>query len=181
MSDTSLIRLGDLVQITGGGTPSKKCDEYWGGNIPWASVKDISRCGKYLERTIDYISDLGLKNSASNLIPPNTIIVPTRMLLGVAVINTIPVAINQDLKAIKCSDKIDPTDSAYCINANKDYFEREGSGATVKGITLSVLRDFKVRLPPISEQKRIATILDKADVLRQKRRQAIAKLDGCSL
>ncbi|MBF0231803.1 MAG: restriction endonuclease subunit S [Desulfamplus sp.] len=173
MSEGQKARLGDLVTIIGGGTPSKKHDEYWNGNIPWASVKDISKAGKYLSSTIDTITESGLKNSASNLIEPGALIVPTRMLLGVAVINSIPLAINQDLKALRCSGKVDSRYLAYCINSRKDYFEREGSGATVKGITLDVLRSFEIPLPPLKEQRRIADILDKADSIRRKRLQAI--------
>src|SRR5690554_3922915 len=52
-----------------------------------------------------------------------------------------------------------------------------GKGATVKGVTLDQLRSLEIPLPPISEQRRIALILDKADALRAKRREAIAKLD----
>ena len=91
-------KLGDLVSITGGGTPDRSNEAFWGGDIPWVTVKDF----KSLEiaGAIEHITALGLKNSAANLIPAGSIIVPTRMALGKAAINTIPVAINQDLKAL---------------------------------------------------------------------------------
>ncbi|NSW91726.1 MAG: restriction endonuclease subunit S [Firmicutes bacterium] len=92
-------RLGDIViQNIGGGTPSKQNSAYWNGNIPWASVKDLT--GPILDKTRDYITELGLEESSSNLIPANSIIVCTRMGLGKISINTIPVAINQDLRAL---------------------------------------------------------------------------------
>ena len=91
--------LGDEVaSIVGGGTPSKDVAEYWGGDIPWASVKDFS--GSRLSRTQDYITQEAIKASATNLIPAGTLITPTRMALGRVAVFDCNVAINQDLKAI---------------------------------------------------------------------------------
>ena len=91
--------LGDEVaSIVGGGTPSKDVAEYWGGDIPWASVKDYS--GSRLSRTQDYITQEAIKASATNLIPAGTLITPTRMALGRVAVFDCNVAINQDLKAI---------------------------------------------------------------------------------
>ena len=86
------------ASIVGGGTPSKDVAEYWGGDIPWASVKDFS--GSRLSRTQDYITQEAIKASATNLIPAGTLITPTRMALGRVAVFDCNVAINQDLKAI---------------------------------------------------------------------------------
>ena len=75
-----MVSLGELVEFKGGGTPSKAIDAFWGGAIPWASVKDFK--STELSETIDSITIEGLKNSASNLIPAGNLIVPTRMALG---------------------------------------------------------------------------------------------------
>jgi type I restriction enzyme S subunit len=77
-----VLPLGCLIASnTGGGTPSKANPDYWSGSIPWASVKDV-HSDKYLISTIDSISEEGLKNSSSNLIPPGRLLVVTRMGLG---------------------------------------------------------------------------------------------------
>ena len=90
-------RLGDSVNCHfGGGTPSKGNSSYWGGDIYWASVKDIGK-SKYVDHTIDKITEVGLANCSSNLIQPGNLIVVTRMGLGKVSINRVPVAINQDL------------------------------------------------------------------------------------
>jgi restriction endonuclease S subunit len=68
------VKLGDLVlTIKGGGTPSKKVPEYWNGDIPWASVKDMKEDSVYLSKTTDYITEVGLNKSSSNLIPSGTV------------------------------------------------------------------------------------------------------------
>ena len=58
----------------GGGTPSKENSRYWNGSIPWASVKDVVREGMYLSNTLDTISQAGLDNSPSNLIPKDRLL-----------------------------------------------------------------------------------------------------------
>ncbi|EPJ8179074.1 restriction endonuclease subunit S [Acinetobacter baumannii] len=170
--------LGELVDFKGGGTPSRNVEEYWGNSIPWVTVKDLNE-GITLTETQEFISELGLKNSASNLIAKGTIIIPTRMALGKVVISEIDVAINQDLKAVFVKDK-ETLDVKYLLRfleSNKENIASMGKGATVKGITLDQLKAIKIPLQPLAEQRRIAAILDKADELRQKRQQVIEKLD----
>jgi type I restriction enzyme, S subunit len=171
------IKLGELVSITGGGTPDRSNPDFWEGNIPWATVKDFKTLE--ISSTLENITEEGLKGSAANVAAVGSIIVPTRMALGKAAINTVPVAINQDLKALRVLDP-EVVDRDYLFRfllSKSAYLESQGQGATVKGITLSVLRDLEVPVPPIREQQRIATILDKADNLRRKRQEAIRLAD----
>ena len=172
-----VVKLGKLVSIKGGGTPSKNVDEYWNGSIPWASVKDIKT--RILQSTVDSITQEGVDNSATNIIPKGTIIIPTRMALGKVAITGCNLAINQDLKALFINDVavVDRDYLARFIESRAGYIEGEGKGATVKGITLDFLKSIEIPLPPIAEQKRIAAILDKADAIRQKRQQAIKLAD----
>jgi type I restriction enzyme S subunit len=144
-------RFGDIIiQNIGGGTPSKQNPAYWNGNIPWASVKDLT--GTILNKTQDCITELGLKESSSNLIPADSIIVCTRMGLGKIAINTIPVAINQDLRALIISRM--NIDLRYVIAYYKTLNIR-GEGTTVKGISIEELHNMLFPLPPVAEQQRI--------------------------
>jgi type I restriction enzyme S subunit len=168
--------LNEIITFRGGGTPRKDVPAYWSDEIPWASVKDFKSLD--LSRTQDSISQKGLEASASNLIPAGHVIIPTRMALGKAAINSIDMAINQDLRAL--IPKV-PLDSRYLLHSMiglADEIVRYGSGATVKGITQENLGKLQIPLPPLAEQKRIAAILDAADALRAKRRQSIAQLDA---
>ena len=175
MSQLPLVNLGEAVSFRGGGTPRKDNPEYWSDEIPWATVKDFKSMS--LSRTQDSISRLGLESSASNLIPAGHVIIPTRMALGKAAINAIDLAINQDLRALIPKRPLDPKYLLHAMLGLADVIERNGSGATVKGITQARLSELQIPLPPLAEQKRIAGILDAADALRAKRRESLAQLD----
>ena len=146
------VRLGDLIlDHLGGGTPDKSNKTYWGGDTPWMSVKDIHQDDMYAERTIDSITTNGLENSSSNLIEANRLIVVMRMAVGRAVINRLPVAINQDLRALFFKDDIT---QEYMLRVFR-ILHFETSGVTVKGIKLHTLLNHLIPLPPLAEQKRI--------------------------
>lgn len=168
------VKLGDcLEKVVGGGTPSRAIESYWKGKIPWATVKDLKK--SILDNTEEYITEIGLKNSASNLIPRKTIIIATRMALGKAVFFTKDVAINQDLKAIFTKPLLFENFLFHWFALNAKKIEELGSGSTVKGIRLEVLRALDLALPPISEQREISKILTdfdgKLDVLQEKNTQ----------
>lgn len=145
-------RLGALLlSIRSGGTPSKQNPDFWDGNIPWASVKDL-RFGEPLTNTQDRISQAGL-DAGSELAPAGSILICTRMGLGKIGEALIDVAINQDLKAVSLGAGVN---KQYFIN----YFKTlsvVGSGMTVAGIKQEELLGFLVPLPPEAEQARIVT------------------------
>lgn len=171
----NIAQLGDLVTIKGGGTPDKNNPAYWrDGTIPWATVKDF--VSTEISSTIDRITSAGVANSATQVIPAGNLIVPTRMAVGKAAVNRIDLAINQDLKALIPRKNVDRDYLLRALIASGEKPERQAGGATVKGITLPVLRALEIPLPPLPEQKRIAAILDQADSLRRLRQRAIDRL-----
>jgi type I restriction enzyme, S subunit len=156
---------GDVVKkILGGGTPPRAVPAYWNGNIPWATVKDYASFTG--TDTQERITELGLKNSASNLIPSGTLITSTRMALGKAVIYNVPVSINQDLKAIFPNERITTAYLYHWFESKRDYIVQRGSGSTVLGMTLDDLKKIPIEFPrDKSEQTAIATALSDADAL----------------
>ena len=169
------VRLGELVlSIIGGGTPSKNNPAFWGGGIPWASVKDLN-VETYLNSTIDSITEKAISSSSTNLIPKGSIIVCTRMGLGKIAINLIDVAINQDLKALILSNNVD---QMFFFKKYKNY-KITGSGMTVHGIRQDELLNFLFPLPPLPEQHRIVARIDQlmawCDTLEKLRKERVEK------
>ena len=151
-------RLESIVCISGGATPDKSNPAYWGGEIPWASMKDIH--GDYLESTLDSITKAGLESKTSiSLCEPGDLIVSTRLILGKSIINRINTAINQDLKALRL-DEVNVVYLHFWFQSQLDYFKRMGSGTTVPGIKLGQLTQSLVPVPSLTEQQRIVQILD---------------------
>lgn len=149
-------RLGNLVlRNIGGGTPSKSIPEYWNGSIPWASVKDLK--SNIIDSTQDTITELGLEKSSSNLIEKGNLIVCTRMGLGKIAINQMPIAINQDLRALYLPDQLEKEYVIYYFNT----LTLTGKGATVKGINLTELNSLLIPVPPLNEQRRIVSKIKK--------------------
>lgn len=148
-----------LLSIVGGGTPSKSVPSYFDGNIPWMTVKDMNK--NILDDTVDHISQEAVDNSSTNVIPAGTPIVATRMSLGKIVVARFDSAINQDLKALFHSEYIDKDYLVYWYRSNTNLIEELGTGTTVKGIRLEVLKALNFPVSPLAEQKVIAKKLDK--------------------
>jgi type I restriction enzyme S subunit len=153
------VPLEEVIQrIVGGGTPSKSKPDYYKGDIPWMSVKDMN---KYvLLDTVDHISPEAVENSSTNIIPAGTPIIATRMSLGKIVVANFDSAINQDLKALFLPAEIHQDYLVYWYRSVARSIEQMGTGTTVKGIRLEVLKRLKFALPPFAEQKVIADRLD---------------------
>lgn len=150
------VYLGKMCQFIGGGTPSKSRSEYWNGDVPWASIKDVK--GDYLSQTIDTITESGVENSATNICPRGSLIVATRIEPGKTIIANIDTAINQDLKYIQSDINVKFLHRYF--QASKQYFINKSSGSTVLGIKLKVLQESLLPLPSQSEQQRIVARIE---------------------
>ena len=161
------VRLGDLGTWCGGGTPSKRNPDYWQGPIPWVSPKDMR--GPELWDTEDHISDEAVADSATNVVPPGSVLLVTRSgilrhTLPIALAK-VSVAINQDIKALQPGPLTTGYFAAQLLRWHeKKLLERCAKvGTTVESIDFSALLAFKVCLPPLAEQERISSILSSVD------------------
>ena len=146
-------RLGSISTISGGGTPDKGNTKYWGGELCWASMKDIH--GDILSNTIDHITQEGLHSKASiSVCHPGDLIVSTRLIPGKSIISQINSAINQDLKIVR-SDVLYVKYLHLWFQSMLEKFKHMGSGTTVPGIKLNHLTEALVPIPPFEEQIRI--------------------------
>ena len=150
-------RLGSVASFGGGGTPDKNNPLFWGGDIPWASMKDMH--GKYLTKTIDTITDKGLASKSSiSICKPGQVIVSTRLAPGKSIISQIECAINQDLKVVRSLLRADYL--SIWFESCLEYFKRIGSGTTVPGIKLADIEAILVPIPSLAEQQRIVAKID---------------------
>lgn len=153
-------RLGEVTKIIGGGTPQKNREKYYSGDILWATVRDMKN--EVLSDTEFKITSEGLKNSSTNIIPKNNIIIATRVGLGKVCKLYYDTAINQDLKGILPILKYTNSEYLYYyFISQSDYIIKNGKGATVHGVTLGFINSMMIYFPSsIKEQKEIVGRLD---------------------
>lgn len=152
------VKIESLIKKSyGGGTPSRMNPDFWNGDIPWASVKDLSE--DFLSCTKESITQEGVKNSSTNIVPANNVIMCSRMALGKIVINKIEVAINQDLKVLEL-DESSVTKEFFITFYKTINFAEISSGTTVKGVDFKKFKNLSIPLPPLDEQRRIAEKLE---------------------
>ena len=170
-------RLSDLGEVYSGGTPDTENEEYWDGDILWCTPSDITSLQTiYIYNTNKRITTKGLKHSSAILLPTNTIIVCTRATIGNAVIAGTPLSTNQGFKNIipKCCDA---EWLLYSLISNKKQLEKLACGSTFLEVSKKDFENFKLPIPPIEEQRKIAEILGVWDEAIEKQSRLIEKLE----
>ena len=152
--------LGNVCTIVGGGTPSRKVQQYWRGNIPWISVKDFR--SDLISEAEEFISKDGLKNSASKIVSPGTLLLVTRVGLGKVAMAGMDLAINQDIKAIMPHNHVLPEFLLWSLKHLGPEIASKGTGATVKGVTLQYVKELEILLPPLSNQQHFVDLVKRS-------------------
>lgn len=160
-----LKRLKRIVEFRGGGTPTRDNLEYWCGDLPWASPKDM-KVSVVLD-TEDKITAQAVRESATKLVPAGAVLLVVRS--GILV-HSIPVALagrevtlNQDLKALIVRPGLVPEYLMYLIAGMQREFlhEWKKEGATVESLELELVANTPTPLPATAEQRAIAAFLDR--------------------
>lgn len=177
---TKTVLLGDVAEILGGGTPSTKKHEYWGGDIPWITPKDLSSHKDiYISGGGRSITELGLENSSAKLFPEETVIFSSRAPIGYVAIASQPMTTNQGCKGIVCNPKeLNNKYLYYWLRYSKRKIEDVAGGSTFKEISTSGVRELEIELPPLKTQERIAEILGALDEKIELNRQMNATLEN---
>lgn len=151
--------------ITGGGTPSKKHPEYYEGNIPWVSPKDMNT--SIIEDSQDHITEEAITKSTTKLIPEQSVLMVIRS--GVLkhdlpiAINKVPVTINQDMKAFLVGSKIIPQYLFGYFKTIEADVLRGVRAVTADNIEFKVFQERLIQIPPMGEQKKFAEFMIQTD------------------
>jgi len=172
--------LGELVEIRGGGTPSRARADFFAGNIPWATAKDFR--SDVLTDTEEHVSEAALAESASKLVPRGSIliVVKSKILmrrLPVAVAG-VPLCFNQDVKALILREVHDGPYLATHIRLAQRQLLGLARGVNTEGLTLAHLRGHMVMLPPVSVVRAFAALETK---VRSSLTRAIAGTDAAEV
>lgn len=172
--------LGEVANLKSGGTPDRSKSEYWNGKIPWVKTGEI----KYekINDTEEYITELGLENSAARWIPAGTLLMAMYgqgVTRGRVAILGLDATINQACAAIFTSEKILPQFLFYFLTLRYESIRDLGHGANQRNLNSAIIKSIKIVVPPLSEQREIARILatvDKKIETEEKRQAALQAL-----
>lgn len=158
------VKLGDVSKMRSGGTPKSSVPEFYDGVIPWVSISDMTKCGKFLFSTERTLSKKGMENSAAFLYPKGTILYAMYASIGECVIAGIETTSSQAILGIQ--PKIEKLDSIFLyfyLVMLKEKIKLQGQQGTQSNLNAGIVRNFILHLPKLEEQKAIAEILTKAD------------------
>ena len=171
------VKLGDIFEIGSGGTPSKSCSEYYGGDIPWVKTGDLK--SEYIYGVEDFITEDGLGNSSAKMYEEDTVLIAMYgATIGATSILKISACTNQACAAFKRSDKVIPEYLYYFLKSQKEKFVKDGVGGAQPNISAGYLKKVEMELLSIREQRTIVDILNIIENIANKRKQEIIALDN---
>lgn len=176
-----IYKVGDIAQIIGGGTPSTSNPSNWNGDIPWLTPRDLTGyTNVYISKGERNITNEGLKNSSARMLPKGSVLLTSRAPIGYVVIASNEICTNQGFKNLILNETIAHNLFIYYwLKNNVEYLQSIGTGTTFAEISASTVKDVDIELPPLCEQKEIASILNSIDLkieLLQSQNETLEKL-----
>ena len=173
-------RLEELFDLQMGKTPSRNETAYWDSDdYKWISIGDLSKCGKYISETKEYISERAVRDSGISLIPSNTVVMSFKLSIGKTAITAEPMYSNEAIMSFRDRHVVDLLpDYIYYLLSGRDW--DEGTNKAVMGKTLNkaTLSKVIVRIHSIEQQKEIVSILDKVSSVISARQQELSALNN---
>jgi type I restriction enzyme S subunit len=159
-----MVPVSELATAVIGGTPSRNVAEYWHGDIPWATAKDVAAVSaRYLEKVEEHITCEGLENSAAKLLPKSTVVITARGTVGAMAQLGREMAFNQTCYALLPKDGVDNDFLFYALKGTITEMRVLTYGTVFETITTKTFDHWLVPLPPLPEQRAIAHILGTLD------------------
>jgi len=172
-------RLDEIFDLQMGKTPSRNNPEYWDSeDYKWISIADLSKCGKYIEETKEYLSDKAVNESGISLIPANTVIMSFKLSIGKTAITSEPMYSNEAIMSFRDKHVVELLpDYVYYLFSGRNW--EVGTNKAVMGKTLNkaTLSGVMVSIHDIVKQHEIVEVLDKLSSVIDNRQQEIDKLD----
>jgi len=172
--------LKNLCFMKSGGTPSRKNPSFYEGEIPWAKISDLEFSPDgYIYDTKEHITQEALASINNRFFDAGTLFLAMYGSVGKTGISKIPMTTNQAILGINIKEKdlLDINYLKYWFKTIKQSLLDRAVGAALPNISLTIVKDLKIPLPPLEQQKKIAAILDAADTCRQKTKALITKYD----
>ena len=152
---------GFIVGVDSGGTPRTSVDEYWDGDVPWLTPKEVTRANGalYVSSTERSITAAGLSSSAAKLMPAGTVMLTKRAPVGAVAVAAIPMCTNQGFLNFVCGPQLMAPYLAYWLLANRPYLDAVANGSTYPELYKADLFEFEIAIPPLEQQKEVLRVV----------------------
>jgi len=158
-------KLRNISEMFSGGTPSSKVLEYYGGEIPWISIADMTLSGKYISQTEKNLSEKGLQNSSARMFSKNTLFLAMYASIGKCCISTMDASTSQAILGIKTNLSLDMVFLYYYFLYFKESIANQGQQGTQSNLNKGMVQDLIIYLPKDpKEQEAIAKVLSDVDL-----------------
>lgn len=174
--DWNLVSLGQIADVSAGGTPSRAKPDYWNGGIPWVTTSEVDFC--VITEAQQFISETGLKNSAAKLLRPGTLLMAlygqgkTRGKVGVLGIEA---TTNQACAAISIHQQASAKFVFYFLASQYEAIRALSNSGNQENLNSTIVRSICIFVPPKFEQEAIAEALSDADALIESLESLIVK------
>ena len=162
-NNSKIVKLGRFAEMSSGGTPSSKIDEYYNGDIIWISISDITKSGKYINNSSKKITQKGLENSSARIFPVSTVFLAMYASIGKCSIITKEASTSQAILGITPKEKLLNEYLYYFLLHYKDAIARQGQQGTQSNLNKGMVQDLDIILPSIQDQNDIVEILSSMD------------------
>ena len=152
--------LGKVAKWGSGGTPKSGTPAFYGGEIPWAVIGDLTET--WVSETAQSITEAGLEKSSAKIIEPGTVMLAMYgASIGRTGIAAVKMATNQAIAfAAPIEGVMDKQFLLKYLQSQKEIFVRAGQGGAQPNISQTVIKPWPVPVPPIAEQTKIVEILE---------------------
>lgn len=157
------VRLGTICQMSSGGTPKSTVAEYYDGAIPWVSIADMTKQGKWISSTKRNLTQEGINVSSARVYPINTILYAMYASIGECSIANVELASSQAILGIRPKKNVFYLYIYYFLSSLKEEVKLQGQQGTQANLNAGMVKDFSLKLPPLPEQQKIAAVLTAAD------------------
>ena len=157
------VRLGEVADMNSGGTPKSSVPEYFGGDIPWVSIADMTKHGQFISKTEKILTKLGIENSSARIYPKHTVLFAMYASIGECSIANVELASSQAILGIRPKSELNHLFLYYYLSSLKEKIKLQGQQGTQSNLNAGMVKDFSFNLPSINEQIEIAAALSIAD------------------
>lgn len=171
------VRLDNVCTMFSGGTPTSTNHTFYGGDIDWVSISDMTKSGKYITETEKKLTQEGFENCSAKMFPPSTLLFAMYASIGKCCIAPKSVCSSQAILGLYNLDGVDVEFLYYDLSRREKMFAKMGQMGSQANLSKTIVSEIEVNMPPtFEEQQKIGAYFRSLDALISARQKEVGKL-----